>query len=91
MVGMDFGGAPVGDLVGLTIPGQQGMTLLVLEYHQWLSSRRAVDPLARHFQAPALGFSAQASQSIEIAALEGVDYGRGQDPTLRILPTDSRR
>ena len=38
------------------------MTLLILEDHQGLPSRGAVDPLARHFQAPALGFSAQVRQ-----------------------------
>ena len=50
MVGMDLGGAPVGDLVGLTVPGQQGVAHLVLEDHQGLSPGGAVDPLARRFQ-----------------------------------------
>ena len=70
MVRMDLGGAPVGDFVGLAVPGQQRMTLLVLEDHQGLLTGGAVDPLASYLEAPALGFSAQMRQPVEIAALE---------------------
>ena len=34
MVGMHLGGAPVGDFVGFSVPGEQGVALLVLEDHQ---------------------------------------------------------
>ena len=61
---------PVGDLVGLAVPGQQGVTLLILKNQQGLTARGAVDPLASHLHTPSLGFVAQVEQTMEIAALE---------------------
>ena len=68
--GMDLGGAPVSDLVGLTVPRQQGAALLILGNHQRLPAGGAVDPLACHLQASELSFVTQVSETVEIVALE---------------------
>ena len=70
MVGMDFGIAPVGDFVGLTVPGQQGIPLLILENHQGLPASGAMDAHSGYLPTPALGFGPQVGQAVEIAALE---------------------
>ena len=51
---VDLGGAPVGDLVGHSVPGQQGLALLVLEDLQGLTAGGAVDAQSGNVTAPAL-------------------------------------
>ena len=70
MVLIHLGGAPVGNLVGLAVPGQQRMTLLILENHQGLLAGGAIDPHPSHLQTPVLGFRPQVGQAVEISALE---------------------
>ena len=52
MVLMDGVGAPVGDLVGDAVPGDQGVAFLVLEDHQGLLAGGPVDAHPSHLQAP---------------------------------------
>ena len=70
MVRMHRGITPVGDVVGLTVPGQQGVALFLLKDHQWQPPRGAVDPLASHLDAPPPRFGPHVAQPVEIAALE---------------------
>ena len=77
MVLVHLGLAPVGDLVGLAVPGKQGLTLLVLEDHQRLPAGGAVDAEAGHVAAPAPGLLPDISQVPELAALEEALPGVG--------------
>ena len=70
MIGMDLGGAPVGDLVGLAVPGGQGLAFLILEDLQRLAPGGAVHPHSGDITAPAGRFCPEVSQAVEVAALE---------------------
>ena len=70
MIGMDLGGAPVGDLVGLAVPGGQRLALLITEDHQGLTPGGAVHPHSGDLTAPACRFCPEVSQAVEVAALE---------------------
>ena len=70
VVGMDRGGPPVGDLVGLAVPGSEERELLLPEDLERPAAGRAVDALSRHLQAPAAGGGAQVDDVPEVAALE---------------------
>ena len=56
VVGVNFRGAPVGDLVGLAVPGRQGLALLIQEDLQGLTPGGAVDAPARNIATPACRF-----------------------------------
>ena len=47
---MNLGIAPVGDFVGLAVPGQQGIPLLILENHQGLPASGAMDAHPSHLE-----------------------------------------
>ena len=70
VIGVDLGGAPVGDLVGLAVPGSQRLALLVQEDLQGLTAGGAVDSLSGDVTAPASRFRTEVVQVFEIAALE---------------------
>ena len=70
MVGMDLGAAPVADVVGLAVPGKQGVALLVLEDRQRTLAGGAVDPHSGHLQAPARSLGPHVGQAVEFGALE---------------------
>ena len=67
---MDRGGPPVGDLVGLAVPGSEERELLLPEDLERPAAGRAVDALPRHLEAPAAGGGAQVDDVPEVAALE---------------------
>ena len=69
-----------GDLVGHTVPREQGLALLVLEGHQGLPAGGAVDAQPRHLQAPALGLIPDIGQVFELASLEEPLPGVGDAP-----------
>ena len=77
MVLVDLGLPPVGDLVGLAVPGEQGLALLVLEDHQGLPVSGAVDAQPSHVAAPAPGLLPDIGQVSELAALEETLPGIG--------------
>ena len=56
VVGVNFRGAPVGDLVGLAVPGRQGLALLIQEDLHGLTPGGAVDAPARDIATPACRF-----------------------------------
>ena len=62
MVRMHFDGAPVGDLVGHAVPGEQGMTPLLLEDHQRLPAGGAVDAPAGDLETPLGRFGSEVGQ-----------------------------
>ncbi len=70
MVGMDLGGAPVGDLVGWAVPPGQGLALLLPEDRQRLTAGGAGHPLPDHLPAPPLGCGPHLRQAGEIAAFK---------------------
>ena len=70
VVGVNFRVAPVGDLVGLVVPGSQRLALLVQEDLQGLTAGGAVDSLSGDVTAPAGRFITEVVQVSEIAALE---------------------
>ena len=70
MVLVDLGKAPVGDLIGLAVPGRQGLALLVQEDLQGLGAGGAVDAHSGDVAAPALGLISGIGQILELAALE---------------------
>ena len=70
VIGMHLGVAPVCDLVGLAVPRDQCLTLLVLEDHQGLPVGGAVNALPRYIAAPALRLCSEVWQAIETAVLE---------------------
>ena len=72
-----LGLAPVGDLVGLAIPGNQSIPLLILEDHQGLSPRGAVDAQTGDVAAPVPGLLPDIGQVFELAALEKALSGVG--------------
>ena len=59
-----------GDLLGLPVPGKQGVTLLILEYHQGLAVGGAVDEQSSHLEAPLVRCGSNVGEPVEIAALE---------------------
>ena len=67
---MDLGGTPVGNLVGLAVPGGQRLALLITEDHQGLTPGGAVHPHSGDITAPACRFCPEVSQAVEVAALE---------------------
>ena len=56
VIGVNFRGAPVGDLVGFAVPGVQGLALLIQEDLQGLTPGGAVDAPARDIATPACRF-----------------------------------
>ena len=70
MIGMDLGGTPVGDLVGLAVPGDQRLALLITEDHQGLTPGGTVHPHSGDITAPACRLCPEVSQAVEVAALE---------------------
>ena len=69
--GWTLAGAPVGDLVGLAVPGDQRLALLITEDHQGLTPGGAVHPHSGDLTAPACRFCPEVSQApAEVAALE---------------------
>ena len=70
VIGMNLGGAPIGDLVGLAIPGSQCRTFLFLKDLQRLSSGGAVDPLSGDIPTPAGRLIPEVGQVPELPALE---------------------
>ena len=70
VIGVDLGAAPVGDLIGLAVPGSQGLALLVQEDLQGLAAGGAVDAQSGDVAAPALGLISDICQVPEPAALE---------------------
>ena len=70
VVGVNFCGAPVGDFVGLAVPGEQGLAFLVQEDLQGLTTGGAVDAQSGDIATPAGRFISQVGQVPELAALE---------------------
>ena len=70
MVRVDRGRPPVGDLVGLAVPGSEQRELLLQEDLERAPACRAVDALPRHLEAPVAGGGAQVDDVPEVAALE---------------------
>ena len=70
VIGVNLGGAPVGDLVGLAVPGSKGLALLVQEDLQGLTAGGAVDAQSGDVAAPADCFRTEMGQVPELAALE---------------------
>ena len=70
MIGVDFGRAPMGDLVWLAVPGDQDRLLLVQEDLQGLATSGSVDAHSGDVAAPAGRFRTEVGQVPEIAALE---------------------
>ena len=70
VVGMDLGGAPSGDLVGLAVPLGQGLTFLILEDLQRVAPGSAVDPPSGDITTPAGRFFPEVGQVPELPALE---------------------
>ena len=70
VIGMDLGGAPVGDLTGLAVPGGQGLAFLITEDLQRLAPGGAVDPLSGDITTPPCRFCPEVAQVPELPALE---------------------
>ena len=70
VVGMHLGGTPVGDLVGLAVPREQGLALLVQEDLQGLTLRGAVNAHSGDITAPADRFRTEVGQIPELGSLE---------------------
>ena len=70
MVLVDFSVAPVGDLVGLAVPLDQGVALLILEDHQGLPEGGAVDAQPSDIAASPRSFIPDMAQTPEVSALE---------------------
>ena len=70
VVGMDLRRPPVGDLVGLPVPGGEQRALLLLEDLERAFAGRPVDALPRHLERPAPGGVAQLGEVAELRALE---------------------
>ena len=65
-----FGSAPIGDLVGLAIPGSQCRTFLFLKDLQRLPSGGAMDPLSGDIPTPAGRLIPEVGQVPELPALQ---------------------
>ena len=63
-----MGGTPMGDLVGLAVPGGQGLAFLITEDHQGLTPGGAVDPLSGDITTPACRFFPEVGQVPELPA-----------------------
>ena len=70
VIGMHFGVAPVGDLVGLAVPGMQGLSFRIQEDLQGLTPGGAVDAPSRDISTPACRLIPEVSQILELSALE---------------------
>ena len=80
VVGMHLEGAPVGDLVGFPVPGEQGVAFLLLEYQEGLAAGGAVDAPAGHLPAPPGGLGPDVGQAVEAGPLEEALPGVGHAP-----------
>ena len=69
VVGMDLRRPPVGDLVGLPVPGGEQRALLLEDLERAFAGR-PVDALPRHLERPAPGGVAQFGEVPELRALE---------------------
>ena len=67
---MHLGRAPVSDLVGLAIPGSEGMPLLILEDDQGLLPGGAMHAMPSNITTPTCRFLPQVGEAAEAAALE---------------------
>ena len=70
VLGMHLGVAPVGDFVGLAVPGIQGLLFLIQEDLQGLTPGGAVDAPSRDISTPACRLIPEVSQILELTALE---------------------
>ena len=77
MIGMHLAVAPVGDLVRLAVPWNQGLTLLILEDHQGLPAGGAVNAEPGDVVGPAPVLLPDIGQVPEVAALEEALPGVG--------------
>ena len=70
VIGMHLDGPPVGDLVGLFVPGQESVSFLLREDLQRPAPGGAVDPLSGDITTPAGRFFPEVGQIPELPALE---------------------